>query len=101
MTGIRIPEGITEIGEGAFSVCTALVSVTLPSTLRRIESYAFSACAELIEIRIPLSVEHIGNDAFWSCESLTVYCEASEQPRGFSMYWNRSLCPVVWGKRFM
>jgi len=35
-TSINVPEGVTRIGDGAFSFCPALESITLPSTLESI-----------------------------------------------------------------
>mgnify|MGYP003308918357 CR=1 FL=1 len=45
-------------------------------------------------------VEYIGKFAFGNCNSLTIYCEATTKPNGWSSDWNidlnRSNCPVVW-----
>ena len=40
---------------------------------------------------------NIGSQAFYDCKNLTIYCEAEEQPEGWSADWNKSRCPVVWG----
>ena len=39
VTALNIPEGITEIGDGAFSGCTSLKSVSLPSSLTNLRSW--------------------------------------------------------------
>ena len=41
---IKVSEGITEIGEGAFLNCNKLEYVVLPSTIRAIATGAFSGC---------------------------------------------------------
>ena len=40
-----IPEGVTSIGEEAFSHCTSLASVTIPSSVTSIGSEAFFSCS--------------------------------------------------------
>lgn len=63
LKGIRLPEGVTEIGDRAFFGTWDLHYIELPSTLRKIGSSAFSMCT-LEEIHFPASVTHIGNAAF-------------------------------------
>ncbi len=65
-----IPEGVTVIGERAFSNCTQLVSVSFPSTLNFISPYAFSNCRRLVMVHMPKSVWGIGGYAFEGCDSL-------------------------------
>jgi hypothetical protein len=68
VTGIVIPEGVTEIGSNAFSGA-AVTSVTLPKRLRSIGGSAFAG-AKLSSITIPGGVTKIGNRAFADCENL-------------------------------
>ena len=46
---------------------------------------------------VTYSVTSIGDYAFEYCKSLTIYCEASSKPSGWSSYWNYSNRPVYWG----
>ena len=55
-----IPEGVTSIGENAFSYCSGLTSVTIPNSVTRIGDYAFSYCSSLTSISIPANVTSIG-----------------------------------------
>ena len=66
-----IGEGMTTIGELAFSNCTGLTSVTIPSSVTSIENYAFEGCAGLTGVTIPSSVTSIGECAFYRCSGLT------------------------------
>ena len=56
VTSVTLPEGITEIGEKAFSYCTELTNVTLPSTLTTIGVSAFANCTSLTSLEIPAGV---------------------------------------------
>jgi hypothetical protein len=64
VTGITLPEGITVIGERAFSGCNRLASVTLPSTLVNLGRYAFSGCSALTSISLPVGLKEIGTNVF-------------------------------------
>ena len=66
-----IPEGITSIGDYAFSACAGLASITIPNSVTSIGDYAFSGCGDLISIAIHNSVTSIGNSAFIACGDLT------------------------------
>lgn len=67
---VTVPEGVTSIGDFAFSECESVVSVVLPEGLTSIGSYAFLGCDNLKRIIIPQSVTVIGSGAFSSCTSL-------------------------------
>lgn len=63
LSSITIPEGVTEIGKGAFVLCSAS-SVELPNSLVRIGDYAFFGLSNANIISIPNSVKFIGEHAF-------------------------------------
>lgn len=71
LTNVVIPEGITEIGVGAFQYCYKLESVSLPSTLLKINDAAFDGCNLLQSVIIPNKVGIIGKRAFAGCESIS------------------------------
>ena len=64
-------EGVTLIGQSAFSVCSALTSVTIPSGVTRIGDGAFSGCSSLTSVTILSGVTSIGGSAFSGCSALT------------------------------
>ena len=68
---VVINDGVTRIGNNAFSACTGLTSVTIPDSVTSIGSYAFDGCTGLTNITIPDSITRIGNYAFRGCTSLT------------------------------
>ena len=62
---------VTQIGNGAFSGCTALEKIELSKNLKIIGHAAFQDCHALKEISIPESVTEMGNIVFENCEELT------------------------------
>ena len=68
---IVVEDGVTSIGESAFSKCTSLTSVAIPDSVTSIGDYAFTNCTSLTSVAIPDSVTSIGFRAFDNCTSLT------------------------------
>ena len=64
LTSVTISEGITTIGQTAFTECRNLVSVSLPNSLVSIGLSAFGYCSALTSITIPSSVTNIDDYAF-------------------------------------
>ncbi len=71
LTSVMIPGSVTSIGYQAFCNCTGLTSVTIPGSIADIGSAAFDGCTALNNIAIPRSVASIGSDAFSGCTGLT------------------------------
>ena len=89
---VVIPDGVTEIGFGAFDSCkslrnvtipdsvtsiggaafygSGLISVTIPCGVTEIRASVFSGCTELTSVTLPDSLRTIGVDAFADCASL-------------------------------
>ena len=59
-----IPSSVTDIGDFAFSDCSALTGVSIPNSVNSIGDNAFSGCSGLTSVTIPSSVNSIGNSAF-------------------------------------
>ena len=70
ITSVSVGEGITTIGNSAFSEFTNLQSISLPSTLQTIGSTVFYYCEKLPSITIPANVTSIGRSTFSYCELL-------------------------------
>ena len=81
LTSIQLPDELTNIGRMALSDCQNLTSVNIPDGVTSIESAAFNGCYSLTSIDLPTSVESIGSQAFSSCKKLaSVTCRATTPP---------------------
>lgn len=70
LTGIILPDTVTEIGTAAFKGCTSLERVILPARLAKISSEMFRDCTSLRESDIPNDVTSVERFAFVNCTSL-------------------------------
>lgn len=70
LTSITIPDSVTEICYAAFANCTGLSSITIPDSVTNIWEYAFHYCTSLTSITFPDSVTTIGSCAFAECSNL-------------------------------
>lgn len=71
LPSITLPEGLTSIGESAFRDCSALTSVTLPASLTDFGAGAFYNCTALPSITLPEELTIIRDFTFYGCEALT------------------------------
>ena len=70
LQSVLIPDGVTKIGYMAFRGA-GLRRVTIPHSVREIGVSAFQECTELKSVKIPRGVEVIEAYAFAECRSLT------------------------------
>lgn len=68
---VKVPDGVTVIGNRAFYGCTDVTSIRLPDGVKEIGIQAFHRCTSLTDIQIPQSVTTIGFSAFSFCIRLT------------------------------
>ncbi len=67
---LEIPEGVSEIGFGAFLNCDNLKNISIGGNVKTIGASAFSQCDGLVSVDISSGVEAIGEGAFSKCGSL-------------------------------
>ena len=67
LISITIPDGVTDIGEYAFSGCTGLVSVNASKSVKHIGDYAFSGCTGLTNVPVFEGLQTMGTGVFSDC----------------------------------
>lgn len=65
-----IPEGVTEIGFGAFYGCSSSTEIVIPNSVTKIGKMAFAEFTSLTKVAIPENVTEISADTFEGCTSL-------------------------------
>jgi len=70
ITGVVIPDSVTNLGMGAFSFCTGLTSVTIPNRITSLGTDLFASCHNLTNVSIPDSVTSLGSNTFNNCFAL-------------------------------
>lgn len=71
LTSVTLPVGLEEIGSDAFCDCEKLASINLPDSVTRIDSYAFQGCSSLANVLLPAKLKYLGVGAFSHCDALT------------------------------
>ena len=66
---VELCDGLLEIGQYAFTYCTALKRISIPSTVTNIHYHAFENCHELEEIELCQGLLEIGPYAFSKCKA--------------------------------
>jgi BspA type Leucine rich repeat region (6 copies) len=99
LTSITIPNSVTNIGDGAFYLCTSLTSVTIPNSVTNIGADAFNNCHSLTSVMIPNSVSSIGGGVFFNCYSLISVTIPNSVPNigDHTFTWCASLTSVIIG----
>ena len=86
---LTMGSSVTTIGASAFQYSSSLKSVALPSTLTTIGAAAFHYTG-LTSIIIPSSVTSVGDAAFQACSSMTsIRFEDSETPLSMNGSWDQ------------
>lgn len=67
---ITIPDSVTNIKTGAFFDCTGLTSIKIPESVTEMEHSVFYGCVNLKEVTLPSGIETINTGVFRDCQSL-------------------------------
>ena len=66
----EIPDGIKSIGQGAFTNCSNLQSISIPSSVKSIGVQAFQSCSNLNSVTLSEGLQYIEQQAFNNCRNL-------------------------------
>lgn len=92
-----VEDGITAIGERAFSHLTALKTVSLPESLKILDEWSFYNDKALTEIVIPEGVRSIESAAFYGCSLLeTVWLPSTLKTIGFQAFHDCNLLSDIY-----
>lgn len=70
ITNVVINDGVTSIGDEAFSNCRSMNNISIPLSVTSIGTFSFSWCRKLEYIDIPECVTYFGIGAFSNCANL-------------------------------
>ncbi|MBQ9552276.1 MAG: leucine-rich repeat protein [Clostridia bacterium] len=71
LTGVVIPDSVTNLGQGAFNGCTALTSAVVGVGATSITAAVFMSCTGLTNVTLGDDVTYIGQSTFYGCSALT------------------------------
>ena len=87
---------IISIGDGAFSNCQSLASISIPDSVTSIGRSAFASCQSLESISIPDSVTSIADGTFLYCQSLkSITIQNSIRSIGSVAFFNSGLTSIT------
>jgi hypothetical protein len=91
LKSVKLPEGLTHIGNGAFYKCKKLTNVAMPSTLKAVGDKTFYLCWSLTSMQLPNGLTHIGNMAFafGKIKELTIPDSVVSVGVEAFYYWNK------------
>ncbi|MBO4572741.1 MAG: leucine-rich repeat domain-containing protein [Clostridia bacterium] len=94
---IDLGNGVKNIEKYAFFGLEKVGSITIPSSLKSVGPFAFKGMVKIKTLFIPSTLETIDDHAFYGLRNVTFYTDAEALPGGWSVRWNSSYRPVVWG----
>lgn len=81
---MRIPDGVTRIGNCAFMHCDKLEEINIPDSVTKLGIAVFSDCTALTRVRLPKGISAIEGSTFENCKSL----KEITIPDGVKVYHN-------------
>lgn len=70
LVAVTLPESVTTLGCCAFEHCYSLVTIDLPESMEGLDLGCFRECTSLVSVRIPTGLPYIGDEIFSNCTAL-------------------------------
>ena len=87
---VKIPEGVTSIGNGAFRKYSGLISVEIPASVKNIGKEAFSNCMKLESVTMRGGKPDSGDKVFTKCDKLkSIHVPANAKSWAGMKEWQR------------
>ena len=67
---VSIPDSVTKIGQEAFSYCSELTAIHIPENVTQIGAHAFDYCRKAATINLPSGITRIEDYTFQNCAAL-------------------------------
>ncbi|MBQ8087168.1 MAG: leucine-rich repeat domain-containing protein [Clostridia bacterium] len=77
---LNLPYGVREIGRQAFAFCTRMIALELPEGLIALGDSAFNGCIQLETALLPATLEAVQGNPFRSCQKLSEVNISPENP---------------------
>ena len=84
--GFTIPTGVTTIGSWAFYYTSNLSTLTLPEGLTTIMKSAFNGSSDLTTVSLPSTLTELGNYIFYGCDKLLNVTSHIQEPTAIDQY---------------
>lgn len=68
-----MPNGVKDVGDGAFCSCAEPTSIALPDLITKIGMFAFENRFNLESVELPKELEEIGSWALSNCPKLLFF----------------------------
>lgn len=94
---VNLGDNLEKIGAYAFFGLEKPTSLQLPKTLNEVGMYAFKGWSGITSLVLPSTVGFVGDHAFYGCYNATMYTEMTAEEMQWSLRWNSSYRPVVFG----
>ena len=70
---VDIPEGVTNLGQCAFTFAPNVKSITIPTTIKRLPDYVLTLGEKLEDVYIPEEVKDFGKGVFKNCNNIKIH----------------------------
>ena len=96
ITGLSLPEGLTDVGAYAFCSCAGLTDVTVGARVTSIGPYAFSGCTALkkLTVRNPACSVSLEPTTLGDRNTTVIWCRRGSDAENYAKLWGYAFKPL-------